>query len=128
MAYLGLTEPPECAEVAAEARAIYLEAEAGDQALARSLALRHVVEKSAVTIEPDTLLLGGEDPFFFNLLLPALQADAHSREGQATARQWAAIPDSRADRRLDGREPRRRARRGRRDPLARPLSVVWTFA
>jgi len=82
MAYEGRAEPPEYARLADEARTICLSHEAEDPGLARALALRHVVEHCAITPRPDTLLLGGEDPFLFNLLLPALQADAHSRVGQ----------------------------------------------
>lgn len=79
MAHLGLTEPPEYRELAAEAREILLAHEGEDPALARALALRHVVEHCPITLAPDTLLIGGENPFFFNLMLPALQADAYSR-------------------------------------------------
>jgi formate C-acetyltransferase len=78
------TEPPGCRHLAEEAARIFLAHEERDPALARALALRHVVERCDITIEKDTVLLGGEDPFFFNLLLPTLQADRHSREGQRT--------------------------------------------
>ncbi len=54
-----------------------------DPGLARASALLHVVEHCEISPEPDAVLLGGENPFFFNLLLPALQADRHSREGHA---------------------------------------------
>ena len=82
MGYVARTEPPEYARLAEEARAILLEHEAADPALARAKALRHVVEQCEVAIEEDTILLGGENPFFFNLLLPALQADRYSHEGR----------------------------------------------
>ena len=68
--------------LAEQARDILLAQEAADPALARAQALRYVVEQCELTLEPDTVLVGGENPFFFNLLLPALQADRHSREGQ----------------------------------------------
>jgi hypothetical protein len=56
-----------------------LQYEAIDPALARANALLYVAEHCEITIEPDTLLLGGENPFLFNLLLPALQADQYAR-------------------------------------------------
>jgi formate C-acetyltransferase len=76
------TEPPGYARLAERARQILLETEPRDPAMARARALREVVERCEITIEPDTVLLGGENPFFFNLMLPALQADAHARVGQ----------------------------------------------
>ncbi len=82
MAYEGRTEPPVYARLAEEARDIFLAHEDADPSLARALAVRHVVEHCEITPQPDTIFLGGEDPFFFNLLLPALRADRHSREGQ----------------------------------------------
>jgi len=90
MGYEDRQEPEEYRQLAVEARDLFLREEQADPALARARALRHVVEHCPVTPEPDALLLGGEDPFFFNLLLPALQADAHSRRsglcGDETAR------------------------------------------
>ncbi len=82
MGYESRTEPPQYAQLAAEARDVLLAREPGGPAMARALALRHVVENCEVIPEPDALFVGGENPFFFNLLLPALQADRHSREGQ----------------------------------------------
>ncbi len=81
MGYEGRREPPEYTRLAEEARDLFLREEGADPALARARALRHVVDRCPVTPEPDALFLGGEDPFFFNLLLPALQADEHSRRG-----------------------------------------------
>lgn len=78
MAYEQRQEPAECTVLAVAAREVFLQHEAADPALARALALRHVVENCPITPERDTLFLGGEDPFLFNLLLPALQADRHS--------------------------------------------------
>ncbi|MHB9032650.1 MAG: pyruvate formate lyase family protein [Anaerolineae bacterium] len=80
LGYARLSEPLEYARLAAAAKRIYLEHEPTDPALARARALVHVVEHSPVTLEPDTLFLGGENPFFFNLLLPALQGDRYARE------------------------------------------------
>ena len=81
MGYEDRREPPEYTQLAEEARELFLREELNDPALARARALRHVVDHCPVTLEPDALLVGGEDPFFFNLLLPALQADRHSRRG-----------------------------------------------
>jgi formate C-acetyltransferase len=82
MGYEQRAEPPHYAQLADEARQILLEQEPVDPSLARAKALRHVVEHCEITIEDDAALLGGESPFFFNLLLPVLQADRHSRQGQ----------------------------------------------
>ena len=81
MGYEHRTEPPEYAQLAAVAARILRETEVSDTALARALAMRQVVEQCDITLERDALLLGGENPFFFNLLLPALQQDRFSREG-----------------------------------------------
>ena len=62
-----------------EARNIYVENAAVDPGIARALAMRHIVENCDITIEEDTVLLGGEEPFFFNLMLPSLNADEHAR-------------------------------------------------
>jgi formate C-acetyltransferase len=78
--YEKCTEPPEYTRLAEEARAVYLDWEKTDPSLARARALSHIVENCEITIEPDTLLLGGESPFFFNLLYPTLQSDRFSRE------------------------------------------------
>lgn len=82
MAYEQRVEPERYHRLAEAARQVLLEHEAVDPAMARAKALRHVVEHCEITIEEDTVLLGGENPFFFNLLLPTLQADRHSREGR----------------------------------------------
>lgn len=84
MGYEQRTEPPEYTQLAAQAWDIYLEHEDAGPAMARARALRHVVEHCPITPEPDALFLGGEDPFFFNLMLPALQADRHSRHRDET--------------------------------------------
>jgi len=84
MGYEARTEPEEYTRLAAEARDIYLAHEDAGPAMARARSLRHVVENCPITPEPDALFLGGEDPFFFNLMLPALQADQHSRHRDET--------------------------------------------
>lgn len=95
MAYEPRSEPPEYTRLADEAREVLLARELDDPAGARAAALRHIIEQCPIPIQPDTLFLGGEDPFFFNLLLPALQHDRYSREGRTppdeeTARMQAA--------------------------------------
>ena len=81
MGYEQRAEPPEYTRLAEQAKELFLEHEGTDPSLARAMAVKYVAEHCPITIEPGTVLLGGEDPFFFNLLLPALQADLHSREG-----------------------------------------------
>jgi pyruvate-formate lyase len=80
MGYEKRTEPPEYTALAEAAKLIYLENEPLDPALARAKALHHVVEHCEIDIAADTLFLGGENPFFFNLLLPALNADRYARQ------------------------------------------------
>ena len=80
MSYLKLSTPEEYSRLADEARLVYLKYEEIDPSLARARALEYIVEHCPITIEPDTLFLGGENPFFFNLLLPALRADRYQRE------------------------------------------------
>ena len=66
-------------EIARKAADVYLDWEKVDPAIARAEALSFVVENSPVTIEADCLFLGGENPFFFNLMLPALSEDRFSK-------------------------------------------------
>jgi len=66
-----------------EAKGIYAENALIDPGLARVRALRHIVENCDITIEEDTVFLGGEEPFFFNLMLPCLTSDGHARFGRA---------------------------------------------
>ena len=82
MAYEDRVEPREYAALAEEATQIFLDHEPEDRSMARAMALRHVAMNCPLTLEPGNVLIGGEDPFFFNLLLPALQADQHSKIGQ----------------------------------------------
>ena len=91
LGYAGLSEPKAYTRLAEEAKGILLSLEDEDPGVARARALLHVVEHCEVTPEPDAMLLGGENPFLFNLLLPALQADRHSREGHR-------LPDEESDR------------------------------
>ncbi len=78
LAYANLSEPPEYTQLANEAKLVYLEWEKVDPAIARAKALYHVVEHCPVTPE-EGALLGGENPFLFNLLLPTLRADRYDR-------------------------------------------------
>jgi len=82
MGYEDRCEPEEYASLASEAAEVYLRRAVADPAIGRAKALLHVAGRCPVTLEPDTVLLSGEDPFFFNLMLPALQRDGHSRDGQ----------------------------------------------
>ena len=79
LAYANLSEPAEYTWLAEEAKQIYLEWEPIDPSLARAQALYHLAENCPITLEADTLLLGGENPFFYNLLLPALRGDRYDR-------------------------------------------------
>jgi choline trimethylamine-lyase len=79
MGRLKLAEPPHLTRLASQARDLLVELEAVDPSIARARCLEFVVEHCELPIEPDALFLGGEDPFFFNLMLPALQADQYSR-------------------------------------------------
>jgi pyruvate-formate lyase len=83
MGYEKRTEPPAYTALAEEAKRIYLENEPLDPALARARALHHVVEHCEIDIESDTLFLGGENPFFFNLMLPALNADRYAQQRES---------------------------------------------
>ena len=65
-----------------EAKQVYIENAIIDPGIARALTLRHIVDNCDITIEEDTVLLGGEEPFFFNLMLPSLQSDGHARFGR----------------------------------------------
>ena len=73
-----------------EAKQIYLENAVIDPGIARAKALRHIIDNCDITLEEDTLLIGGEEPFFFNLLFPTLCADGHARFGRT--------PDEESDR------------------------------
>jgi pyruvate-formate lyase len=95
LAYADLHEPESYTKLAQDTRQVYLDWENINPALGRVRALLHVVKHCEVTLEPDTLFLGGENPFFFNLMLPALQADRYS--------QFAAQPPEPIAGRLRGR-------------------------
>ncbi|MFA6110511.1 MAG: pyruvate formate lyase family protein [Candidatus Latescibacterota bacterium] len=81
MGYEKRTEPEPYTRLAQQAKEVFLRYEEEDPALARARAMSAVVEGAPVELEPGNLLLGGENPFFFNLLLPALQADRYARSG-----------------------------------------------
>jgi formate C-acetyltransferase len=83
MAYEERRKPEAYVRLTQEAGELYLAEEDRSPSLARARALRHVVENCQITPEPDTVLLGGEDPFFFPLLRAALEGDRHAREGHA---------------------------------------------
>jgi formate C-acetyltransferase len=66
-----------------EAKRIYVDNALIDPGIARALTLQHIVDNCDITIEEDTVFLGGENPFFFNLMLPSLNSDGHARFGRA---------------------------------------------
>ena len=72
-------EPETYSRLAGEIKEELLRYESADPAIARARALYYAVANCPITIEDDVPFLGGEDPFFFNLMLPALQADAYAR-------------------------------------------------
>ena len=79
MGYEQRETPPEYAKPAEETTRVLLEHEPVHPALARAKALTHVVEHCPITPEKDTVLLGGENPFFYNLMYDALRADRYGR-------------------------------------------------
>ena len=81
MGYEARQEPAAYTRLADQARQTYLSQEHVDPALARARAMRLVVTECPVELEPNNLLAGGENPFLFNLLLPALQADRYAQQG-----------------------------------------------
>lgn len=80
MGYEERAEPETYRRLAAATREVFLACEGTDAALARARAVEHVAAHCPVELEIESPLLGGENPFFFNLLLPALRADAYSRD------------------------------------------------
>lgn len=79
MRYLEREEPAEYTALAEAARDMLLATEADDLALARARAMAYLVEHCPLTLEKDAFLVGGEEPFLFNAMLPALNADAYQR-------------------------------------------------
>ncbi|MGD0092847.1 MAG: pyruvate formate lyase family protein [Planctomycetota bacterium] len=79
MRSLERKEPAEYTALAEAAKQILLAAEAEDLSLARAKALAHVVEHCPMTLEKDAFLIGGEEPFLFNALRAAQDADAYQR-------------------------------------------------
>ncbi len=73
MGYEQRSEPPEITALADATTRIFLDHEPTHPALVRARALEHVVTHCTIKPEPDTGLLGGEDPFFFNLMYLALR-------------------------------------------------------
>ncbi|MEK7399797.1 MAG: pyruvate formate lyase family protein, partial [Candidatus Poribacteria bacterium] len=65
-----------------EAKRIYLENAVVDPGVARAKALRYIVDNCDITSEEYAILVGGEEPFFYNLMYPALGADGHARFGR----------------------------------------------
>jgi len=72
-------EPAQYTELAERVKRVFLENEETDISLARSRAMRVVVENCPIGIADDDLIVGGDEPFFFNLMFPALQSDRYAR-------------------------------------------------
>ena len=70
-------EPEEYRRLAEDAVAVLTRHETTHPALGRARAMSVVVENCPISLEKDALLIGGEDPFLFDLMLPALWADRY---------------------------------------------------
>ncbi len=77
MRYINCDEPSEYTALAESAKDILLKTEVEDFAIARAQAMAYVVEHCPITLEKDSFLIGGENPFLFNVMLPALNADTY---------------------------------------------------
>ncbi len=77
MGYETLSIPPQYQALAESTKQVFLEYEPIDPSLARAKALMVVVENAPISLTKDTGLLGGEDPFFFNLMYDTLRADRY---------------------------------------------------
>jgi len=75
-----LSEPDEYKTIARKAADILKEHENESAAWARAKALNYVVSAAPVEIEKNCIFVGGENPFFYNLMLPSLAEDKSSRE------------------------------------------------
>ena len=80
MYYDESPEPAEYTAIARKAADILKEHENQSPALARAKALNCVVSEAPAEIEENCIFVGGENPFFYNLMLPALQEDKVSKE------------------------------------------------
>jgi formate C-acetyltransferase len=85
MGYEERAVAPVYVRLAEEAKRVFLDYEDIDPALARAQALAHIVGDCPVTLERDALLVGGENPFFFNLMLDTLGADLYARTLSSTS-------------------------------------------
>jgi len=79
MRYLKCEEPSEYKALGEGAKTTFLEAEGDDLALARAKAMEYLVTTCPMALEKDAFLIGGENPFLFNQLLPCLHVDAFQR-------------------------------------------------
>lgn len=82
MYYENLQEPDEYKTIALKAADILKEHENHSAAIARAKTLSYIVSAAPVEseIEKNCIFVGGENPFFYNLMLPALYEDKVSRE------------------------------------------------
>lgn len=77
MGYEKPDKPAIYDEIAELAAKTVLDNQDKSPATARALALRAVIERAPVEFCPNSIFLGGENPFFYNLMLDALQNDAY---------------------------------------------------
>jgi formate C-acetyltransferase len=79
MRYLDCKQPAEYTALGEGAKNVLLATETDDLSMARAKAMAYLVEHCPLTLEKDAFLIGGENPFLFNQLLPALNADTYQR-------------------------------------------------
>lgn len=80
MGRVKLDVPAEYERLGKEVTAVFRASESADPSMARAKALRHVVANCPVEIEPGTVLVGGENPFFFNVMYESLIGDRYARD------------------------------------------------
>ncbi len=83
MRYLNCIEPAEYTALAETAKDILLQTESEDFSKARAQAMGYVIDNCPITPEKDSFIIGGENPFLFNVMLPALNADTYQYIRQA---------------------------------------------
>ena len=79
MFYEKRTEPDEYKDIARKAAGILKQNETYSPAAARAKAMEYVINAAPVELEKNSIFAGGENPFFYNLMLPALNEDRYAR-------------------------------------------------
>ena len=79
MFYEKRSEPETYANIARIAADTLKRHESRSPAMARAKAMEYVVSTAPVELDDCSLFVGGENPFFYNLLLPALNEDRYAR-------------------------------------------------